>query len=1586
MIPGSTHTRLVVLFLSFVFAATIVVLKFGSVAEAGRSPATSPRAAGERAVSLREPLGFGKAVTARRAQQNSRIVNIQDGRDVETANLASSLSSLDIDIASARPLALASEELNGDSYPDLVCGYSSSKGGFLLIYYGSARAFAPSSPQDIRDQIDLRFPEPFSRVAVIKLDNAPDFIATGDFDRDGQVDILTASVGGNTLDVASGNSSGFEAPRSLELPGTITALAAGEKTQPESYGKAYVAINGAKGSQLLIFDGEGSIFSQQPEMFSVPDSASSLALGRLDEDRFEDVAMVAGGRLYVQHGDRGTVSAKRLAADKKAGKLESVELPFDVSSVALSDFIWDRDQRMELAVSSGDGSVRVLGRGALDTKPLSQEEIRARRPLAAESLRGDLPAAELMSHNDTDGWRVAENVSEAAAVKSLNRPVSLRGMLASAQNSYDLLMVNADAHAINIAYKDGEALSRREAVFNTTAEPIVVLPMRMNVHGHAGLVVLQEGKVEPTFMMFAPSATFTVTKGTDTADSVCDADCSLREAVTVANGAAGADSITVGTFTHQLAITGDENSGSTGDLDVNGDVTFMGNGAASTFVQGSTSAAFAGNMGDKAIGINQSGSFTTLIVTVTNLTVRFTRNDVTPNLNFTQTGGSTDVFLTGTGASPGPTATFTNVTYDSNASLHSYGGALNVDSGSLTPPTSGVFRGTVQITGGTFSNNRALGTAPTDPATGGGINLFGDIQNVTISGSTITANQTSLAASSNGGGINLRQSNGGTVTINSGTAITNNISGSDGGGLMIPGVGGQIFSMTGGSITGNTATGTGGDGDGGGVFNGNPTNTTSFTSVNISNNVATAGANGRGGGIEDVSIAPLTVDSCTITGNSADNGAGIAVLRGGASSATVTNSVLTGNLATGGTGGAFLVSSGILNASLNYINTNTATNGQGIGQTGGTATVENNWWGCDGFPSAAGCQTGSGTFDADPRIDLKLAASLTNIAPNGTSTLTASVNTNTNNVSITPTVLNGRTINFAAQNGSVAPPSALIAALAATSTYTNNGTCGSTTESATLDATPQNVTITVNCPATVVKTYSPTTIVQNNGFSVLTITITNPAANTVALTGVGISDTFPAGTEVDATPTATNTCGGTFAPLAAATSIALSGGTIPIASSCAISVRVRGTTAGTKNNTTGAVTSTNGGTGGTASATLTVTNTVTWNGATSAAWTTNTNWTPNVVPVSTNDVDIPTGAIPNNPTISTAVTVNNLTEAAARTLTIGAGASFTGTGSCTINGTVNVAGSATCGSLSGTGTVNFTGTVAQSIPALTYQNLGVTNAAGVNLAGNVTVNGVLNMGGGNINAGANTLTIGTAGSVTRTSGSVIGNLVKSYGATGSFTYPVGTATGFSPVTVNVTALGTNPSDLLVKANDGTVPAVPALVDATTLNRYWTVTETGNLTANVTFNYLQTDVRGTEANYRTIVVSGTNANLLGNVPPCPGAGPVCVDTTANTIFVSGLTVFSNWTAGELAPTAAGVDVSGRVLTPEGRGAAFARVALTRQDGMTMFAITNPFGYYRFVGVTAGHTYTMSVTSKQYNYQPRILTINEDLADVNFIPIP
>ena len=67
----------------------------------------------------------------------------------------------------------------------------------------------------------------------------------------------------------------------------------------------------------------------------------------------------------------------------------------------------------------------------------------------------------------------------------------------------------------------------------------------------------------------ARAATFAVSKTADTNDGVCDADCSLREAIVAANAAAGGDTITFG-VAGLFTISGSALPQITGSLVVNG--------------------------------------------------------------------------------------------------------------------------------------------------------------------------------------------------------------------------------------------------------------------------------------------------------------------------------------------------------------------------------------------------------------------------------------------------------------------------------------------------------------------------------------------------------------------------------------------------------------------------------------------------------------------------------------------------------------------------------------------------------------------------------------------------------------------------------------------------------------------------------------------------------------------------------------------------------------------------------------------------------------------------------------------------------
>ena len=84
-----------------------------------------------------------------------------------------------------------------------------------------------------------------------------------------------------------------------------------------------------------------------------------------------------------------------------------------------------------------------------------------------------------------------------------------------------------------------------------------------------------------------------------------------------------------------------------------------------------------------------------------------------------------------------------------------------------------------------------------------------------------------------------------------------------------------------------------------------------------------------------------------------------------------------------------------------------------------------------------------------------------------------------------------------------------------------------------------------------------------------------------------------------------------------------------------------------------------------------------------------------------------------------------------------------------------------------------------------------------------------------------------------------------------------------------------------------------------------------------------------------------------------------------------------------PLSASVSVSGRVMTPDGRGLRNATVTITDSQGVRRTVTTSSFGFYRFEDVRAGDTYVIGVSSRLYRFASKILQSDETLADVNFL---
>lgn len=271
------------------------------------------------------------------------------------------------------------------------------------------------------------------------------------------------------------------------------------------------------------------------------------------------------------------------------------------------------------------------------------------------------------------------------------------------------------------------------------------------------------------------------------------------------------------------------------------------------------------------------------------------------------------------------------------------------------------------------------------------------------------------------------------------------------------------------------------------------------------------------------------------------------------------------------------------------------------------------------------------------------------------------------------------------------------------------------------------------------------------------------------------------------------------------------------------------------------------------------------------------------------------------------------------------------------------------------------------------------NGGTVNLLSDLDISGgtsSFTLTDGTITTGANTVITGTR-NITNTNGFIIGGLRRSFPSTGSRFYAVGTANGFAPVTIQATA-GTFDATtaFTVRGNNGTLTGASP---TQSLTRNWTLEPSagGITTANLTFQYLETDlpIGADESNFDFLRRNGgmtTNEGIFNR------------NTTTNIFSLFGVTQFSDWTLGTLAPTAANVIVGGRVLTDTGRGISGASLSLIDSNGNVRITMTNPFGHYRFNNVEAAETYVISVSHKSFQFAnpTQVINVSDSLTNIDF----
>lgn len=405
-----------------------------------------------------------------------------------------------IALDSLQALSLAGVDLNGDIAPDLVVGYAATGGGLLAIYPGNPdrSAQTPFLPQ----------------ASTLPLAHPPTWLGSGDFNADGNFDLVAASLGVPELALLPGNgSASLGVPQSIPLPAGVTALATGELDRQD--GLADIAV-GLENGQVLVFGGDAAPPTLRRTL-DLPAPISALAVGQLDDHFAYDLAILSASDLYILHGQ------DQLAGDDLSlALIDRIELGYPGIGLALGDFQAPDDQLQELAVLASDGSLHIY---------------------------------------DRQGQLLSDSTLARVQVSTTTRSVRLLSAKTSTLPADDLLLLDPTTETIgyfNASLGESATGAPQLASLNLPA-PRLALPLHLNRDALSDLVFISDDSPLPYYAVTDPVRVFVVNgefwdvDDEDPGDGVCETlswldgqHCNLRAAIQEANASAGLDEIQLG--------------------------------------------------------------------------------------------------------------------------------------------------------------------------------------------------------------------------------------------------------------------------------------------------------------------------------------------------------------------------------------------------------------------------------------------------------------------------------------------------------------------------------------------------------------------------------------------------------------------------------------------------------------------------------------------------------------------------------------------------------------------------------------------------------------------------------------------------------------------------------------------------------------------------------------------------------------------------------------------------------------------------------------------------------------------------------
>ncbi|PWT89445.1 MAG: hypothetical protein C5B54_08885, partial [Acidobacteria bacterium] len=387
------------------------------------------------------------------------------------------------------PLALTSADMNNDGVADLIVSYGDGTKGTVVVYFTNPAAIYSHNPTA----------KTFSGQKAMEIFASPDRMAAGDFNADGNEDVVIAPRFGNFLYALYGDGKGgFSKIDPISVNGTITAVAVGDVNRADLLPDVLVGTRDKNGFHVLVFESPLGAFGRAPEHFDFPAQVNSIAIGHLHDGPELDFAVANGNQVSIVSGrDRKLTSTRKSQQSVKPAKLQSISFDSPIQSLSIGKFIGSGQDN--IAALSINGTLRIMDRSG--------------SAWTAHDVEGSFAGSNLFAGRLSGGPH--ENLMISG---------SSLGALSASNNKLATSSVNVSISA--------------------------ALPIRLNSGAQDDLVVINHDTNKLMILPSAPAVTFIVNTTADTNDAAingtCDdgtGHCSLRAAIQEANATVALDAI-----------------------------------------------------------------------------------------------------------------------------------------------------------------------------------------------------------------------------------------------------------------------------------------------------------------------------------------------------------------------------------------------------------------------------------------------------------------------------------------------------------------------------------------------------------------------------------------------------------------------------------------------------------------------------------------------------------------------------------------------------------------------------------------------------------------------------------------------------------------------------------------------------------------------------------------------------------------------------------------------------------------------------------------------------------------------------------